>query len=106
LLAGTPRRAGAGNAVATLLARDPVTHASLDDPWAIAALLKAPREAGDDNAVTTLAARAKNAGISGVLLNRHMAADTPWTRREPDGTASDPWSWQLICPRYDPARPT
>ncbi len=49
--------AGAGNAVTSLLARDPAGHASLDDPRAVAVLLQALGEAGDGDAVTTLLAR-------------------------------------------------
>jgi hypothetical protein len=89
-----------------LLARDPATHASLNDPAGVALLLEALREAEDDNAVTTLAARAENAGISGGMLKRHIVGATPWTGIEPDGTASNPWSWQPMRPQYDPARPT
>jgi hypothetical protein len=50
--------AGAGDAAADLLARDPARHASLDDPWAVAELLRELREAGAVEAVTALAARA------------------------------------------------
>ncbi len=57
LLLGALREAGAGAAVATLLARDPAGHASLDDPLAVALLLGALRAAGAGDAVATLLAR-------------------------------------------------
>ena len=48
----------AGNAVTVLLAaRSPATHASLDDPGAVARLLDALRETGADDAVPALLAR-------------------------------------------------
>ena len=53
---GTVRAAGADNAVAALLTRDPTSHVSLSDPWDVAALLDALREAGADNAVDALLA--------------------------------------------------
>ena len=49
------REAGASDAVAALLARDPAGHASLDDPGAVAELLEELREAGAGDAVTALA---------------------------------------------------
>lgn len=52
------RRAGADDAIAALLARDPARHVSLDNsPGGIADLLEELREAGADEAVTTLLAR-------------------------------------------------
>jgi hypothetical protein len=71
----------------------------------VAALLKALREAGDDKAATMLAARAENAGICSELLNRHMGSDIPWTGREPDSTASNPWTWQPMSSEHDPDHP-
>jgi uncharacterized protein YidB (DUF937 family) len=52
------RGAGAGDAVTTLLARDPGAHASLDDGWAVGELLDALRGAGADGAARALATRA------------------------------------------------
>jgi uncharacterized protein YidB (DUF937 family) len=57
LLLGALRAAGAGDAVTTLLARDPAGQASLDDPLGVADLLGALRAAGAGDAVTTLLAR-------------------------------------------------
>jgi hypothetical protein len=45
------REAGTGDAVRTLLARDPAGHVSLDNPAAVAWLLKALRAAGVSDAV-------------------------------------------------------
>jgi uncharacterized protein YidB (DUF937 family) len=52
------REAGADDAVQTLLARDPATHASLRSVYDVAALLRALHRAGADGAVQTLADRA------------------------------------------------
>ena len=59
-LLGALREAGASDAVAALLARDPAAQVrlDLDDPGAVAALLGALRAAGASDAVTALAARA------------------------------------------------
>ena len=54
----TLREAGDSNAVTTLLARDPASHASLDNHEAVASLLRELRAAGDGNAVHALATRA------------------------------------------------
>src|SRR5262249_44950768 len=56
--------AGAGDAVATLLARDPASHVSLDDPWSVAELLKELCEAGAGDAVATLLARDPDSHVS------------------------------------------
>lgn len=61
-----------------LLARDPASRASLDNPRAVASLLRALYEAGDDNAVTTLAARAVRATS---LENPRAVASLLWALR-------------------------
>jgi hypothetical protein len=45
------RQAGASDAVAALLARDPAGQVSLEDPGAVAYLLQVLREAGASDAV-------------------------------------------------------
>jgi hypothetical protein len=50
------RRAGASDAVRTLLDRDPAAHVSLDDAQFVAELLRALREAGADDEFRALAA--------------------------------------------------
>jgi hypothetical protein len=50
-------KAGTGNAVQALLARDPAAHVRLDDPEGIARLLEALYGIGADNAIRTLLAR-------------------------------------------------
>ena len=52
------REAGASDAAAALLARDPAAHARLDDQWGVAMLLVALREAGAGDAAAALVARA------------------------------------------------
>ena len=51
------RKAGDGNAMAMLLARDPAEHADLTDPGQIAQLVRELRLAGDEQALTVLLAR-------------------------------------------------
>ena len=51
------REAGADAQAAALLARDPATHAALDDPGAVAFLLDRLREAGADEQAAALLAR-------------------------------------------------
>ena len=63
-LLGALHRAGADDAVTTLLARDPAAHVSLDNPWDVAALVEELREFGLDDAVTTLLARDPAAHVS------------------------------------------
>ena len=63
--------AGASDAVAALLARDPAGHASLDNPGDVAGLLRELNKAGVSNAVTALAARAAG----------HASLDNPGGRR-------------------------
>jgi hypothetical protein len=57
-LLGALGAAGASDAVAALLARDPARHVSLDDPGAVASLLRALGAAGASDAVAALATRA------------------------------------------------
>ncbi len=83
-----------GDAVTALAARA-ASHASLDNPWAVAGLLRELREAGDSDAVTALAARAANAGMFDVFLEvRPDEASSYRFGREPDGTPSQSWNWQ------------
>ena len=89
------RRVGAGGAVKGLLARDPAAHVSFDNPWDVAPLLEELREAGAGNAVTTLAIRAANAGGFHLFLKVYTGEASSYRfGREPDGTPSQPWSWQ------------
>jgi hypothetical protein len=90
-LLGELRRTGASDATATLLARDPAAHASLDNPQAVAALLERLRRAGAGDATATLLARAADAGIPGAFLEG--LAEGHWQGREPDISPSR-WSWQ------------
>ena len=69
-LLGELRQAGAGDAIRTLLARDPTAHVRLDDPWGIAVLMDELCEAGADDRARTLAARA----AAHVSLSSRMAA--------------------------------
>ena len=62
------RRAGAGEQVTALLARDPAAHAALNDPGRVAGLLGSLREAGAEEQVTALLARDPAA---------HVALDNP-----------------------------
>ena len=96
------RRTGAGDAVQTLLARDPSRQLAIDASqpfrpdrqWAVARLLVALREAGAAEAVRTLALRAADAGMFGLFLEaRPDEAATYRFGREPDGTPSPPWTW-------------
>lgn len=81
---------GAGDAVRALLARDLAAHASLDDPEAVADLLRELREAGDGDAGTALAARAADAG----MFDRFLPASSYPFGREPDRAPSQSWRWQ------------
>ena len=62
------RQAEARDALVTLLARDPASQVSLDDPDAVASLLWELRRAGARDAVTTLVGRAANAGMFRLFL--------------------------------------
>jgi hypothetical protein len=87
--------AGAGDAAAALLARDPAGHASLDDPGAVAWLLEALDAAGAGDAAAALASRAANAGMFDLFLEVHPhEAPSYLFGREPDGTPSQSWKWQ------------
>jgi hypothetical protein len=55
---GQLREAGASDAVAVLLARDPASAVGLEDPYRIAALLRELSEAGESDLSAALAARA------------------------------------------------
>jgi hypothetical protein len=95
--------AGASDAVAVLLARDPATHASLDEIDGVARLLYALHDAGASGAITTLAARAAGhasvqypADVARLLdaLHRARASDAVITlaARAADQTnLDDPW---------------
>ena len=63
------REAGVEEQVAALTARDPATHAPLDDPIPVVCLLKTLRKLGDEQRVAVLTARA--------------AAQAPSTTRAP-----------------------
>jgi hypothetical protein len=70
-------------------------HASLDDLWGVAALLRALGEAGASDAVTALAARAANAGMFDFFLEiLPDEASSYLSGREPDGAPSQCWKWQ------------
>ena len=56
-LLGSLRKAGAGEQVAALLARDPAAHAALNDPGGLAHLLNSLRDVGAEEQITTLLAR-------------------------------------------------
>jgi hypothetical protein len=91
------REAEADDAFATLLARDPASHASHASlgAWAVTSLLRELRAAGARDAVTTLANRAADAGMFDLFLEFCPdEASSYLLGREPDGTASQPWRWQ------------
>ena len=97
------RAAGASEAVAALLARDPAGKVTVgSDPpfrltWRrhVARLLAALRAAGADDAVRVLAGRGADAGLFGLFLETYPG-EAPDYRfgREPDGSPSLPWTWQ------------
>ena len=86
------RAAGAGDAVTTLLARDPAGQASLDDPGAVAALLRALRAAGAGDAVRA-------------LLARDPAATPASTTRGPSPSCWRRWARPGPTTRHRPGRP-
>jgi len=98
------REAGASDAVAALLARDPAAHARLDDPADVADLLRELREAGASDAVTTLLARDPVGQVSldgtraiGPLLEELRAAGagdavTALADRAAGHASLDPWA--------------
>jgi hypothetical protein len=87
------RMAGAAPAAATLAIRA-AGQAGVEDPRAVAALLGTLCGAGLDEAAGTLAMRAANAGMFGLFLKGCPdQAGRYVSGREPDGTASRPWSW-------------
>ena len=84
-----------GHVTVTALVTRVVGHASLDDPGALAEVLKALHVVGADDAVSALAIRGANAGMFDLLLKVHPdEASSYWFGREPDGTPSQPWKWQ------------
>jgi hypothetical protein len=89
------RETKARDEITALLARDPASHASLDVRQAVASLLRELRVAGATDAFYTLADRAANAGMFDLFLKvRTDEAFSYRFGREPDGTPSQPWSWQ------------
>jgi hypothetical protein len=87
------REAGA-DAAATLAIRA-ATHTRLAYSGYVVRLLEELRAAGAGDAAATLAVRAANAGMFQVFLDAGLG-EAPSCRfgREPDGTPSQPWSWQ------------
>ncbi len=81
--------AGAPEAVTALLARHPADHVALDDRSGVGELLEALDVAAAQEATAALATRAVNAG-----LPHGGPFSVPIFGREPDGAASQPWSWQ------------
>jgi hypothetical protein len=80
--------AGAGDAVAALLTRNPAAHASLHHPSGVARLIEALREAGAVQAIAGLAA------AHGVRLQADTRRAQLYTfGREPYGTPSRSWKW-------------
>jgi hypothetical protein len=96
LLLRTLRETGAGDAVTTLLARDPAGQANLDYPDDVGRLLWELRGAGDGDAACTLAGRAANAGMFHLYFLDEFCPDEASSYpfgREPDGAPSQAWSW-------------
>ena len=87
-------REAAVDAAATLASRA-ATHISLTYPGYVVRLLEELRAAGAGEAAATLAVRAANAGMFQVFLDAGPGeASSHRFGREPDGTPSQPWSWQ------------
>ena len=81
-------------AAATLAARA-ASDAAFNNPYEYPGLLEALRIAGGGPAAAMLSNRAANSGLWPFVIeaNANMARQYKWGR-EPDGTASIPWSWQ------------
>jgi hypothetical protein len=87
------REAGASVPVTTLLAY--ATHITLDNHWAVSRLLDALQVSGAQDAARILANRAADAGMFDLFLKLTPAeAASHRYGRNPDGTASPPWTWQ------------
>ena len=71
-------------------ARDPAGHASLDDPWAVAELLRALGEAGASDAVTALLARGPPPTPASTTRGPSPCCCGRWARPGP-ATRSPPW---------------
>jgi hypothetical protein len=74
------------------VARRAAQHAVLDNTHDVARLLDAVNGSGASQALPALANRAANTGYYAPLVTRGLADDFAFGR-EPDGTASRPWTW-------------
>ncbi len=89
------REAGATEAISVLLGRRPADHIAHYDDMYIVRLLHALRRAGGWAAAATLAARAANEGLYHAALTFQHPEDQDFPfGREPDNTASLPWTWE------------
>ncbi|MGW0615421.1 hypothetical protein [Streptomyces sp. NPDC002788] len=87
------RQAAEDEQIAALLARDPATHVTLDDPHALGSLLYRLREVGADEQTAALTARAAAAGHFAQFIKNSDHRN--WFRfgQEPDGSAAPSWVW-------------
>ena len=78
------------------VARRAAQQAVLDNTYDVARLLDAVNGSGASQALPALANRAANTGYYAPLVKRGLADDFAFGR-EPDGTASRPWTWHDLC---------
>ncbi len=79
---------------AALLARDPATHVTFDDPRGVAYLLDSLRKAGAHEQAAALISRLPEAGLFQLFLEQNSLADQFRFGREADGTPAMLWSWE------------
>ncbi|CAM5416926.1 hypothetical protein GCM10010329_79630 [Streptomyces spiroverticillatus] len=87
------REAGAREPVTALLARDPATQVSLDDPYNVAGLLGELREAGAQEQLTALTERLPAGGGFDPFIRAEGRREFRFGR-EPDGSVASPWAWE------------
>ena len=87
------REAGAQDQ-ATALAERAAAHVALDDPGAVASLLRELREAGAQDQATALEDRLPGAGMFELFREQEGRQDRFRFGREADGSPAGPWAWE------------
>lgn len=84
---------GAGEQVATLLARDPASRANLDRPDDVARLLETLRGVRAEEQAMTLIDRLPREGLFDLFSKQIGHAMRYRFGREPDGSRAPSWDW-------------
>ena len=69
-------------------------HVPLDDPAAVAELLRSLREAGAEQQITAMADRLPGAGMFKLFREQENRQDRFRFGREAEGSPAGPWGWE------------